>query len=48
MVYTWFTSFLPQSVMLEETMFRMPYFALLAMFGVGSAGAIMWGLWSLY
>ncbi|MDW8107801.1 MAG: hypothetical protein RMK45_10035 [Armatimonadota bacterium] len=48
MVYTWFASFLPQGVMLEETMFRMPNLALLGMFGVGSAGAILWGLWSLY
>jgi hypothetical protein len=48
MVYTWFASFLPQSVMLEETMFRMPNLVLLAMFGVGSAGIVLMGLWTLY
>lgn len=48
MVYTWFASFLPQSIMLEETMFRMPNLLLLGLFGIGSAGAILAGLWSLY
>lgn len=48
MVYTWFASFLPQSIMLEETMFRMPNLLLLGLFGVGSAGAILAGLWGIY
>lgn len=47
MIYTFFASFLPQSLMLEETMFRMPNVALLAMFGVGAAWTIGKGMLSL-